>query len=170
MKRILISVLCLGWTSILAAGPIEDRAAAALGRKETIALLRDGKVTDSRTRLTASLPAGAPVAERELALGRQWVAVAFHLYARGEMEPARLAVAEALAVAATASRLAGIEAERSSFLANVGLLCERVLRDVSQAKAFYDAAVAVHPDSQYAKQLQRGAEDRLRRQAVTRRS
>lgn len=170
MHRILISLLLVGVAAPLFAGPAEERAAAGVGRKEAIALMRQGKFAESKTRLGSSLPVGGSVAANELALGRQWVIIAFDVYARGEIPIARQAALEAVAVAVSASRNAGISPERASLLSNTGLVCERVLRNVAQAKTFYDAALVAHPTSQHAKQLQRIAEERLKRSAVDKRS
>jgi hypothetical protein len=166
MKRTLLFLLSIFCLSRAFAGPAEDRVLSAQGRKETIALLRQGKLIESKQRLNMALPAGAPVSTNELALGRQWVTIAFHFHTRGETTLARQAAAEAVTLATSASRMTGISSERASLLTNTGLVCERVLRNRSQAKAFYDASLIAQPASDYTKQLQRKADEKLKKQAT----
>ena len=150
----------------LIGGPAEDLAASLQVRKDAIALLRQGKLPESKQRLATARPAGTPAPAHDLAVGRQWVTIAFHFHARGEWPLARQAAAEALAVATTAAHTPGISSERAALLSNAGLICERLLRDLPRAKTFYEAALAAQPASQHAKELQRVADERIKQRAT----
>lgn len=132
---------------------------------DAILLLRQGKLVESKQRLTSLLPLSGEPIPNELTLGRQWVVIAFHFHTRGELALARQAAAEAVIVAVATARVPGISSERASFLTNTGLACERILRNLTQAKAFYDAALIAQPASERTKQLQRLADSRLKKRA-----
>ena len=73
-------------------------------------------------------------------------------------------------VVSIASRLSASDAsanERASFLSGAGLLCERILYDLPQAKAFYDAAVLAQANDGEAKNRQRTADAKLIQRART---
>ena len=148
-------------------GPVEDLATSVQVRKETIVLLRQGKLAESKQRLATALPKGGAASGSELAMGRDWVTIAFHFHARSETALARQAAAEAVAFATGVARTPGISSERASLLTNTGLVCERVLRDISQAKTFYDAALTAQPVNDYTRQLQRRTEEKITKQTTT---
>lgn len=155
------------WLPALWSGPAEDHLASVQVRKDTIALLRQGKLPESKQRLAATVPNGVAASAGDLVLGREWVMISFHFHARGETALARQAAAEAVALATVISRGSGLSSERASFLTNTGLVCERVLRNLAQAKVFYDAALAAQPASDHTRQLQRHADEKIKRQATT---
>ena len=129
MKRLLLPAFLFLSIHAAIGGPAEDLAAVAQARKETIVLLRQGKLPESKQRLSAVLSAGGTAASNDFVLGRQWITIAFHFYSRGELPLARQAAVEALAIATAASRTVGISSERASLLSNTGLICERILRE-----------------------------------------
>lgn len=139
----------------------DDASRMAHDRQDAIKLLRQGRLEDTKQKLNSSLPAAALPAANQVKLGRQWVSMAFHFYDRGEFTLARQAAAEALALAAIAARSNDESSERASFLSNTGLMCERILKDVRQAKTYYDAAVVAQPNDQRAKQLQSKAAEKI---------
>ena len=148
----------------LRAGPAEDEVNRSRERRDAIALLRQGKWVESRQTLAATVPSGG--GSQDMAPGRQWVRIAFYLHARGEKSLARQAGNEAIAFAETAARATSISSERASFLTNAGLICDRIFRSPSQARSFYDAAVIAQPQSQHPGQMQRVANDKIKKRAA----
>lgn len=166
MNRIVVFALSLLSASHVAAGPAEDEAAFAQARGSAIALLRQGKLPESRQSIASALSVRG--FSGSVAAGRQWVRVAFHLNARGEKELSRQAANEALLLANQAASVAGVSSERSSFLLNAGLVCERILRNPTLAKAYYDAAVIAQPNSKDAREKQQNVDAKNKRRALGR--
>lgn len=165
MNRIIILTLSLLAANRIAAGPAEDEVALAQARGGAIVLLRQGKLAESQQSIDSALT-GRGLAG-PVAAGRQWVRVAFHLNARGEKALARQAANEALLFANQAALITGVSSERSSLLLNAGLVCERILRNPTLAKAYYDAAVIAQPNSKDAREKQQNVDARNKRRAVS---
>lgn len=165
MKTLLVSLL------VLLLAPYGHAAAAPPGdahrqlRDEAAVLLRRGDLAAARQKLE-SLPAvpgrGAATA---VDAGQQWTLLAYFFRRSGDPALARQAAREAVAIARTLPASAGTASERSSFLANAGLLSERILFDLPQAKALYDASVAAHSANHAARRRQQVADSRINQRA-----
>lgn len=166
MKRNTLILLSVLFLPAAFGGPAEDEAAISQARGGAIALLRQGKLAESRQSLGAALTARG--FSGDVSLGRQWVRVVFHLNARGEKALARQAANEVVQIATTAALSTGVSSERSSFLLNAGLVCERILRNPAQAKTFYDGAVLAQPNSKDAREKQQNVDAKNQRRAAGR--
>lgn len=161
MKTVYIVIIALGAAGSCGAAAADRGAANAQVRQEAAALIRQGNTTAARHRLAATLPPAARGAA-SLDVGQQWTLLAYQFRRSGETQLARFAASEAVAIASALPANAGSAGERASFLSGAGLLCERILYDLPQAKAFYDAAVIAQPNDAEAKNRQRTADAKLK--------
>jgi hypothetical protein len=167
MKTICTVITVLAATCSCAAAAVDRSAANDHIRQEAAALVRRGDAAQARHRLGSTLPPAARGAATSLDVGQQWLLLAYNFRRSGEAQLARFAASEAVSIA---TRLSGSDAsasERASFLTGVGLLCERILYDLPQAKSFYDAALLVQPNDGEAKNRQRTADAKLKQRGRT---
>jgi hypothetical protein len=167
MKTIctIIAVLAAMCSCVAAAA---DRGAANDHiRQEVAALVRQGDTAQARHRLSFTLPSGARGVASSLDVGQQWTLLAYNFRRSGEAQLARFAASEAVSIASRLSTSDASASERASFLTGVGLLCERILYDLPQAKSYYDAAVLAQPNDGEAKNRQRTADAKLKQRGRT---
>lgn len=164
MKRyLLLAAALLAAPAAFAAAADDVVASNARLRRETIGLLRQGKLAESRQHL-AGVTALNGVKSSATETTQQWIMVALHLSDRAEKNLAYVAAAEALTLASALPRGGSNDAERASCLANAGYLCERVLHDNARAAAFYDAALVASPGHERTKQRRQQLETKIKRQ------
>jgi hypothetical protein len=158
--------LLLGTAGTAHAGPAEILAGNAQARREVIALLRQNKLAEGRQRLNAVRPITGKLAPGNIDIGQQWIRIAYQLRNAGERALALQAADEAKAIALSLATQRSRDSERASFLANTGLMCERLEADLGTAKLFYGAALTADPSSERIKQRLALTENKLRQRAA----
>lgn len=166
MKTIYTVIIALAAACLCGAAVAERGEANAQVRYEAAALVRQGNAAGARQRLAVTVPPPARGAN-SIDVGQQWTLLAYYFRRCGETQFARFAASEAVTIASALPPSAAFASERGSFLTNVGLLCERVLYDLPQAKVFYDAAAIAQPGDGEAKNRQRIADAKLKERART---
>jgi hypothetical protein len=127
---------------------------AANNRIQLVAsdLVRQEKMPEARNYIEANLHVDGSRDSRLIETAQQWINMALYFKNRREGSCATTAAQESISVASELSNGAALKEEKANLLCNLGIVCEKVLFDATQAATFYDAALALDSSNKLAQE------------------